>query len=49
MLVFVTPRYCFGMSTRLKMVIDRFYSFNGALTGKRVKTALIVAAWDNRE
>ncbi len=49
MLVFVTPLYYFGMSTQLKTVIDRFYSFNGALTGKRVKTALIVAAWDSKE
>jgi len=46
---FVTPLYYFGMSTQLKTVIDRFYSFNGALTGKRVKTALIVAAWDSKE
>lgn len=37
------------MSTQLKTVIDRFYSFNGALTEKRVKTALIVAAWDSKE
>lgn len=49
MLVFVTPLYYFGMSTQLKTVIDRFYSFNGALTGKREKTALIVAAWDSKE
>lgn len=27
MLVFVTPLYYFGMSTQLKTVIDRFYSF----------------------
>lgn len=49
MLVFVTPLYYIGMSTQLKTVIDRFYSFNRALTEKRVKTALIVAAWDSKE
>lgn len=49
MVVFVTPLYYFGMSTQLKTVIDRFYSFNGQLSVKGLKTALIVAAWDNRE
>jgi len=49
MLVFVTPLYYFGLSTQLKMVIDRFYSFNGELTSKQLKTALIVAAWDSRK
>ena len=49
MLVFVTPLYYFGMSAQLKTVIDRFYSFNGALMGRKLKTALIVAAWDNKE
>lgn len=49
MLVFVTPLYYFGISTQLKMVIDRFYSFNGELTSKHLKTALIVAAWDSRK
>lgn len=49
MLVFVTPLYYFGMSTQLKMVIDRFYSFNSELSTKGLKTALIVAAWDSRE
>ena len=49
MVVFVTPLYYFGMSTQLKTVIDRFYSFNGALTAKGLKTALIVAAWDSRD
>lgn len=49
MMVFVTPLYYFGMSTQLKTVVDRFYSFNGALTGRNLKTALIVAAWDDRD
>ena len=46
MVVFVTPLYFFGMSAQLKTVIDRFYSFNGKVTAKRLKTALIAAAWD---
>ena len=49
MVVFVTPLYYFGMSTQLKTVIDRFYSFNGKLTEKGLKTALIVAAWDEND
>lgn len=47
MAVFVTPLYYFGFSAQLKTVIDRFYSFNGQLTAKRLKTALITAAWDS--
>lgn len=47
MTVFVSPLYYFGFSAQLKTVIDRFYSFNGLLTEKRLKTALIVSAWDN--
>lgn len=46
MLVFVTPLYYFGMSAQLKMVIDRFYSFTGKLSSRKLKTALIAAAWD---
>ncbi len=49
MAVFVTPLYYFGVSAQLKMVIDRFYSFNGKLSSKGLKTALIVAAWDNAD
>ena len=49
MVLFVTPLYYFGMSAQLKTVIDRFYSFNGKLSSKGLKTALIVAAWDNRD
>lgn len=49
MMVFVTPLYYFGFSAQLKTVIDRFYSFNGKLTSKRIKTALIVAAWDSND
>lgn len=49
MAVFVTPVYYFGMSAQLKMVIDRFYSYTMKLSGKRLKTALIAAAWDSDE
>lgn len=49
MAVFVTPLYYFGMSAQLKTVIDRFYSFNGALSAKGLKTALIAAAWDSSD
>ena len=47
MAVFVTPLYYFGFSAQMTTVIDRFYSFNGQLTEKGLKTALIVAAWDS--
>ena len=46
MAVFVTPLYYFGMSAQLKTVIDRFYSFNGQLASKHLKSVLIAAAWD---
>ena len=49
MVVFVTPLYYYGMSAQLKTVIDRFYSFNGALSAKGLKTALIAAAWDSSD
>lgn len=49
MLVFVTPLYYFGMSAQLKLVIDRFYSFNGRLTSKPIKSVLIAAAWNQAD
>ena len=49
MAVFVTPVYYFGMSAQLKMVIDRFYSYTTKLSAKRLKMALIAAAWDSNE
>lgn len=49
MVVFVTPLYYFGISAQLKTVIDRFYSFNGKLSAKGLKTVLIVAAWDSND
>lgn len=49
MMVLVTPLYYFGMSAQLKTVIDRFYSFNGTLMERKLKTALIVTAWDDQD
>lgn len=45
--VFTTPVYYFGMSAQLKMVIDRFYARNGAITKKNMKAALIATAWND--
>ena len=47
--VLVTPLYYFGFSAQLKTVIDRFYSFNGQLKAKGLKTVLIAAAWDSND
>ncbi len=47
MMVLVSPLYYFGMSAQLKTVIDRFYSFNSLLTAQKIKSALIVASWDD--
>lgn len=49
MIVLVTPLYYFGFSAQLKCVIDRFYSFNSELQSKHLKSALIVAAWDDND
>lgn len=49
MVVFVTPLYYFGFSAQLKVTIDRFYSFNGKLTSKKLKSALLAAAWNEDE
>ena len=46
MVVFVTPLYYYGMSAQLKTVIDRFCAFNGEIQRKRMKSALIAAAWN---
>lgn len=47
MLVFVTPLYYFGMSAQLKIMIDRFYSFNTELSYQNKKSVLIAAAWNS--
>lgn len=47
MLVFVTPLYYYGMSAQLKTLIDRFCAFNSSIQGKRMKSALLAAAWND--
>lgn len=46
MLVFATPLYYYGMSAQLKTVIDRFCAFNGSLSRKRMRSALLTVAWN---
>ena len=46
MLVFVTPLYYYGMSAQLKTLIDRFCAFNSSIQSKRMKSALLAAAWN---
>lgn len=46
MVVFATPLYYFGMTAQLKAVIDRFCSENSAITGRRLKAALLTVAWN---
>ena len=47
MIVFATPLYYFGMSAQLKVVIDRFCSFNSSLHAKHMKSALLAVAWNS--
>ena len=47
MMVFVTPLYYYGMSAQLKILIDRFCAFNSSIQKKRMKSALLAAAWNN--
>lgn len=47
MIVFATPLYYYGMSAQLKALIDRFCAFNGSLTRKHMKSALLAVAWNN--
>lgn len=47
--VFVSPLYYFGMSSQIKMIIDRFYANNAALRGQKKKAALIAACGDTDE
>lgn len=45
--VFSTPLYYFGMSTQIKMVIDRFYANNALLREQHKKAILIAACGDS--
>ena len=47
MLVFVTPLYYYGMSAQLKILVDRFCAINGSIQRKKMKSALISAAWNS--
>jgi len=47
MMVFVTPLYYYGMSAQLKILIDRFCAFNSSIQRKRMKSALLTAAWNS--
>lgn len=46
MMVFVTPLYYYGMSARLKTLVDRFCAFNSSIQRKHMKSAMIAAAWN---
>lgn len=45
MLALVTPLYYYGMSAQLKIIVDRFYSRTGKLTGK--KSLLMATAYNS--
>lgn len=47
MMVFVTPLYYYGMSAQLKILIDRFCALNSSIQRKRMKSALLTAAWNS--
>lgn len=47
MIVFATPLYYYGMSAQLKIVVDRFCSYNSSITRKRMKSALLAVAWNS--
>lgn len=47
MLVFVTPLYYYGMSSQLKILIDRFCAFNTSIQRKRMKSVLLSVAWND--
>lgn len=47
MLIFVTPLYYFGMSAQLKACLDRCCAISRQITEKRMKAALIAAAWND--
>ncbi len=49
MIVFATPIYYFGFSAQIKSAIDRFYSKNGRIQSKHLKSVFIATAWNNDE
>lgn len=49
MVVFATPLYYFGMSAQLKTLVDRFCAFNGSLTRRHLRSALLSVAWNSKD
>ena len=47
LLVFVTPLYYYGMSSQLKIIIDRFYARTMRLNGK--KSIFMATAWNSAD
>lgn len=47
MIVLATPIYYFGFSSQIKSAIDRFYSRNGQIQRKKLKSVFIATAWNN--
>ncbi len=47
MIVFATPLYYYGMSAQLKIVVDRFCSYNSSITRKKMRSALLAVAWNS--
>ena len=46
MIVFVSPLYYYGFSAQLKILIDRFCSFNTSIHQKHLKSVLLSVAWN---
>ena len=47
MVVFATPLYYYGMTAQLKAVVDRFCAYNSSLNRRKLKSALLTAAWNS--
>ena len=47
LLVFVTPLYYYGMSSQLKIIVDRFYARTTRLNGK--KSIFMATAWNSAD
>lgn len=47
MIVFASPVYYFGFSAQIKSAIDRFYSRNGQIQNKHLKSLFIITAWNS--
>ena len=47
LIALITPLYYYGMSAQLKMVVDRFYSRTGSISGK--KSILMATAYNSAD